>query len=165
MAEELLRRSVLAEFGSNARNIFCRLADLSNEASVEDYFASRLIQALGYQDGQIKPKHSLDALAVGRGRRRENYKPDYALLYGGVPRCIVEAKGTDEDLDRWIEQCSGYCLALNRKFGQGNPVRYFLLSNAIKTILYEWDKDNPVLILDFSWISRNSPQATQNTSI
>ena len=158
MAEEPLRRSVLAEFGSSARNTFCRLADLSNEASVEDYFASRLIQALGYQDSQIKTKHSLDALAVGRGRRVEHYKPDYALLYQGIPRCIVEAKGIDEDLDHWIEQCSGYCLALNRKFGQGNPVRYFLLSNAVKTVLYEWDKDDPVLTLDFSEFTAGNPK-------
>ena len=165
MAEELLRRSVLAEFGSSARNIFCRLADLSNEASVEDYFASRLIQALGYQDSQIKPKHSLDALAVGRGRQRDKYKPDYALLYGGVPRCIIEVKGIDENLDHWIEQCSGYCLALNRKFGQGNPVKYFLLSNAIKTILYEWDKDDPVLELDFSEFTTGNPKYEHLISI
>jgi hypothetical protein len=50
---------------------------------------------------------------AGRGRRREQYRPDYALKVEMRIRCIVDGRGTEEDIDDWIEQCSGYCLALN----------------------------------------------------
>ena len=144
------RKTVLEDLGSSSRNIYCRSADLNNEASVENFFLSRMLADLGYKDNQVKTKQSLDFLTVGRGRRLEKYKPDYALLYRGFPRCVVDAKGVNEDLDDWIEQCSGYCLALNRKFDSRNPVRFFILSNGISTILYEWDSDEPLVTLHFS---------------
>ncbi len=153
-----LRRTVLDDLGSASRNIYCRFCDLTNEASVESFFMSRLIPDLGYQDSQVKTKERLQSLAVGRGRRHEKYRPDYALLYGGEPRCIVDAKGVDENLDDWIEQCSGYCLALNRKYENRNPVRYFVLSNGLTTVLYEWDKDEPLLVLDFSDFTWGNPK-------
>lgn len=103
------------------RNLYCQLADLGNEASVETFFLARLISDLGFNDDQVKTKESLENLAVGRGRRREQYRPDYALLVDDLPVCIIDAKATDESLDAWTEQCSGYCLALNRKFPDSNP--------------------------------------------
>ena len=153
------------EWGSSARNLFCRFADLGNEASVEDFFVTRLIADLGYEDSQIAPQRTLDSLAVGQGRRSPPYKPDFALLIRGTPRCIIEAKGVDEDLDDWIGQCSGYCLALNRKYGQENPVRYFLLSNGRKTILYQWDRDEPLLELDFADFTLGNPKYAHLKSI
>lgn len=144
------RSTILDHLGGVSRNIFCELSNLDNEASVETFFVSRLLKDLGYTDKQIKAKKSLAALTVGRGSRLEKYKPDYALFYRSVPRCIVDAKGTDEDLSNWVEQCSGYCLALNRKYTDHNPVRFFLLSNGLSTVLYEWDKDEPLLSLGFS---------------
>ncbi|MFI5059476.1 MAG: hypothetical protein ACHQLQ_14990 [Candidatus Acidiferrales bacterium] len=131
-------------------NLYCRLEDLSNEASVETFFISRLLKDLGYKDSQIQPKKSLESLTVARGHKREKYKPDYALTVKRAPRCIIDAKGIEENLDEWIEQCSGYCLALNRKIKGSNPVRYFVLSNGKTTKVYEWDKDEPLLVLDFS---------------
>ena len=150
MIHDPIRRTVLDDLGIASRNIYCHASDLSNEASVEAFFLSRLIPDLGYQDSQVKTKESLQSLAVGRGRKNEKYRPDFALLCHGVPRCIVDAKGVDENLEHWVEQCSGYCLALNRKYEDYNPVRYFVLSNGLTTVLYEWDKDNPLLTLDFS---------------
>ena len=158
IASHPLRRTVLDDLGSAARNVFCRLADLDNEASVEEFFLSRLIADLGYKDNQIATKRSLDELAVGRGRRREQYKPDYALLVRRTPRCVIDAKGVGEDLDEWIEQCSGYCLALNRKYGEQNPVKYFILSNGLKTVLYERDRDEPLLELNFADFTPGNPK-------
>ena len=136
------------------RNLYCRFADLGNEASVETFFAARLLKDLGYSDTEIRTKESLEELAVGRGRRKERYKPDYALTVAGVPVCIIDAKAKDEPLDPWIEQCSGYCLALNRKFSDSNPVSYFILTNGNTTEVYAWDQDVPLLDLafaDFDW--------------
>ena len=153
-----VRRTVLDDLGSASRNIYCRFSDLSNEASVESFFLGRLLPDLGYKDSQIKTKQNLQALTVGRGHKREKYKPDYALMFRGAPRCVVDAKATDEDLTDWIEQCSGYCLALNRKYDNRNPVRFFLLSNGLSTVLYEWDKEEPLLTLDFSDFTWGNPR-------
>ena len=62
------------------KNLYCRLSDLSNEASVEQFFVSRMLEDLGYRDNQIKPKETLDKLATP-GRR----KPDVStgLCVGG----------------------------------------------------------------------------------
>ena len=152
------RSTILDDLGSASRNIFCRSSDLDNEASVETFFVSRLLKDLGYADKQIKTKHSLTNLTVGRGSRLEKYKPDYALFYRGAPRCIVDAKGTGEDLNDWVEQCSGYCLALNRKYKNRNPVRFFVLSNGLSTVVYEWDMDEALLSLDFSDFAWGNPR-------
>lgn len=65
-------------------------------------------------------------------------------------RCIIDAKNTQEDPEDWIEQCSGYCLALNRMYEGGNPTRYFVVSNGVKTVCFEWDRETPLLELHFS---------------
>ena len=144
------RKTLFDALAGVSTNAYCSLSDLSNEASVEAFFVQRMLEDLGYRDAQIKTKKSLSALVVPRGRKRERYKPDYALFVDGVPRCIIDAKAVDEDIDAWVEQCSGYCLSLNRKFHSDNPVRYFVLSNGKTTKVYEWDRDEPLLVLDFA---------------
>lgn len=138
-----------------SRCVYCRRDDLSNEASVETFFVSRMLKDLGFQDAQIKPKESIESRRVGHGRKAEHYRPDYVLLANGEPCCIVDAKATDEPLHKWIHQCSGYCLSLNQDYPTGrNPVRYFILSNGESTWLFDWDSSEPLLKLgfaDFQW--------------
>lgn len=143
------RRTLFDGLDDGARNLFCARRDLTNEAAVERLFCDRLLEELGYKDHQIKPKTSLSKIAVGRGSRRENYKPDYAMLVGGTPRWILDAKHPDEDPDKWFEQCSGYALGLNQKY-DANPVQFFVLTNGLTTSVYRWDSDTPLLRLDFS---------------
>jgi len=134
---------------------YCKIDDLSNEASVETFFVTPLLKDLGYKNSQIKTKQSLSLLTVGRGHKKEKYKPDYALTVSRTVRCIIDAKGTTENIDDWVEQCSGYCLSLNRKYPAGeNPVRLFILTNGVTTKVYQWDADSPILSLgfaDFMW--------------
>lgn len=139
-------------------NLFCQRADLFNEATVEQFFASRLLAALGYKDRNIKPKSSLDTLTVNEGRRGLKYKPDYALLLKGKIRWIVEAKATTEPIDKHIGQCAGYCLALNSAFEDANPVRYYLITNGINSALYEWDRNTPVVELTFDDFAVGNPK-------
>lgn len=143
------RRTIFDDLDEDGRNLFCTRGDLTNEAAVERFFCDRLLAALGYQDHQIKPKTALDEIAVGRGRKREQYKPDYAVSVAGKPRWILDAKHPNEDPDRWFGQCSGYALALNQKYDT-NPVQFFLLSNGLSTSVYRWDSDSPLLHLDFA---------------
>jgi type I restriction enzyme M protein len=134
---------------SAQRNLFCRRSDLGNEASVEQFFVNRLLADLGYEDRHIKPKTSLQELHVNLGRRRLLYRPDYAMEVGGTLRWIVDAKATDESLDDHVGQCAGYCLALNRAYRGENPVRYFLITNGLRTRLYAWDAEDPIVEIDF----------------
>jgi type I restriction enzyme M protein len=133
-----------------SKNLFCLLSDLTNEASVEIFFVSRLLGHLGYSDRQIKPKHSIESLTVAKGHKKLHYKPDYVLMVNRLPRCVIDAKDPGENLDDWVEQCSGYCLALNRRHEKSNPVKWFVLTNGNATRIYEWDKDAPILSLDFA---------------
>ncbi len=136
-----------------SRNMYCRKDAIGNEASVETFFVNRLLADLGYADGSIKTKESIETLTVSLGRKKVQYKPDYVLYANKMPRCVVDAKATDESVDDWIGQCAGYCLTLNRRLST-NPVQFFVLSNGIDTQVYSWDSDTPLLSLnfeDFSW--------------
>jgi type I restriction enzyme M protein len=129
-------------------NKFARLADLGNEASVEQFFVSRLLSDLGYRDSEIKPKTSLDELSLNMGRRKVKYRPDYAVAVNRKIRWICEAKGVDESLDQWVGQCSSYCLELN-KTKPDNPVEFFMLTNGVETRVYRWDHAEPLATADF----------------
>lgn len=132
-------------------NLFCDRANLHNEADVEQNFARRLIERLGYDDSQIRPKDSLTRLSVGRVRGRPaNYRPDFAMKVGRRIRWIFEAKAPTENLDDHIWQPRGYCAVLNGQFEGENPVEFFILSNGIRTRLYRWDYNDPVLDMNFT---------------
>lgn len=135
--------------------MFCLLSDLGNEASVEQFFASRLLGALGYRDSQIAPKASLETLSISQGRRKVNYRPDYALKYRGKVRWVFDAKAVNESLDDWVGQCASYCLELNRR-ARGNPVQYFMITNGVATDVYAWDSGDPILRLGFDDFAEGS---------
>lgn len=147
------------------RNKYCARADLTNEASVEQFFLTRLIEDLGYEDAQIKPKTSLQDIAVSLGRRKVNYKPDYAVVVKKKPRWIADAKTPSENLDDWIGQCAGYCLNLNRGYRSEDPVQYFLLSNGLTTRLYRWNDEQPVIELSFDEFADGNPSFAQLRAI
>ncbi|MGH9402669.1 MAG: N-6 DNA methylase [Terriglobia bacterium] len=139
------------------RNKFCELSALDNEASVEQFFASRLLTDMGYRDQQIKPKTSLETLATSRGRTKLNYKPDYALVVRKKIRWVLDAKETGESLDEWTGQCSSYCLLLNQRNTSENHVKYYVLTNGVTTRVYQWDLEEPLLELAFTdFVDSNS---------
>ncbi len=109
---------------------------------------NRLLTDLGYRDAQIRPKATLDELVLSSGRRSKKWRPDYAIEIGGRIRWICEAKGVEEDLGKWVGQCSSYCLELN-KAHPNNPVEFFLLTNGVTTRLYRWDSSVPVSEAEF----------------
>ena len=131
-------------------NLFCRLSDLINEADVEQIFARRLIEHIGYTDHQIRPKDALTELAVGEIQGNEAlYRPDFAIKIKNQVRWILEAKSPNENLDRHVKQPREYCRLINGQYRTENPVHYFVLSNGLKTRLYQWDVNDPILELDF----------------
>lgn len=134
--------------GGVTESKFGSLVDLGNEATVEQFFVARLLTDLGYKDGQIKPKATLDELKISKGRKSEKWRPDYAVTVGGKVRWICEAKGVEEDLDDWVGQSQSYCLALNSSQSD-NPVEFFMLTNGVTTRVYRWDDATPVAEASF----------------
>ncbi len=134
----------------STQNKFCRSIDLSNEASVESFFVLRLLEALGYDDNEIKTKQSIKDLKVGKGRKRgESYKPDFIIVTKRKPRWIIDAKGVGERIENYTYQCSNYSLQINQKY-ENNPVKFYMLTNAFLTRVYPWDKEDAVMSLRFS---------------
>ena len=129
-------------------NKFCNSVNLSNEAEVESYFIDRLLKDLSFPDSDIKLKCSIEEFTIGQGSKKIKYKPDYIILVNGKPALIIEAKNPNEDINNWKSQCSSYCLELNR-LQKENPVKYFMLSNGLNTILTPWDQDLEIFQLNF----------------
>jgi type I restriction enzyme M protein len=130
-------------------NKFCEKSVLIDEASVEQFFVNRLIEDLEYADAEIRPKRSLDELPVARGRKKENYRPDY-VLYIDRPRWLIDAKSPDESVDYWAYQGAGYAHALNKQFKGENPCQYYVITNGYQLKVWKWDEDEPILDLSFA---------------
>jgi type I restriction enzyme M protein len=135
---------------SSTKNKYCSSIDLTNEASVETFFVIRLLKDLGYEDKEIKTKQSIEDLRVGKGRKRgESYKPDFIITTKNKPRWIIDAKGVNEQIENYTYQCSNYSLQINQKY-EDTPLRFYMLTNALLTRIYQWDKEDAVMSLRFS---------------
>ena len=142
-------------------NLFCDQEDLHNEADVEQIFARRLIEHLGYPDSAIRPKEALERLTVGKVGDERLHRPDFAIKSGGHIRWIVETKAPGERLDRHFDQANGYCEAINKSYSQMNPVQWFILTDGMETRLYQPGNPQEQLTLGFADFSNdnNSCQA------
>lgn len=138
------------------KNKYCDMKNLNNEDSVENFFLDRIIKDLKFKDNEIKTRQSIKQLSVGQGRRKELYKPDYVLYKNKKPVMVVEAKATNENVDDFIYQGSGYSLLLNQDYKNENPIKFFILSNGIVTKLFKWDENKPIMTLKFEDFSDNS---------
>ncbi len=145
------------------RNLFCEHSDLRNEADVEQNFARRLIEALGYPDKAIRPKAALEDLSVGSISEKGMYRPDFAMKAAGHIRWILEAKAPSEKLDLYFKQANGYSEAINASYSQRPPVRYFVISNGLSTALYECGETQPCLVLSFADFQNDNPLYQQLT--
>jgi len=129
------------------KNLFCVRSNLTNEASVETFFLIPFLHSLGYKDNNIKPKESLDTFKIAKGSKKENYKPDYVIVNKGKPILVLDAKHPNKDIYAYTEQCAFYCLSLNQL---KETVKYFILTNGIKTALYKWNQyETPIMELNF----------------
>ena len=143
-----------------SENMFCKLSDLKNEATVESFFIDRLINHLGYEDSDVSLKESISEFTIGTGRKKVLYRPDYILKTQNVPTIVIDAKSPKENIDDWELQCSSYCLEINKEFDY-NPVRYYVLSNGNETSVYQWDKKKPLLKINFNNFNNSSPELKQ----
>lgn len=138
-------------------NKYCEKGILLDEASVEEFFVSRLLDDLAYEDTEIMPKKALTELTISRGRKKEKYRPDYVLVCSGKPRWLVEAKGPEENVDDWAYQGAGYALGLNQQYIGENPVQYYVITNGLELKVWKWDESTPQLTLVFTDFLDDNP--------
>lgn len=133
------------------RNKYAELSHLTNEASVETFFIIPLLRDLGFSNTQILAKTSLKELSVGsfKSRKKEQYRPDYALKLQRKVRCIIEVKSPKERLDDHVQQPRDYAMTLNGESETSKPVKYFVLTNGALTRVYKHDLNQPVIELGF----------------
>lgn len=131
------------------KNAFCKRSNLTNEASVENWFIDKLLNFLNFAPEDILLKTSIREFVVGQGSKSILYKPDYVVVANGFPTLVIDAKHPDENIEDWVSQCSSYCLELNKMY-EHNPVEYFLLSNGLATKLYKWDRAKALLDMQFN---------------
>ena len=132
------------------KNFFCAVGDLKNEAAVEALFVERFLKALDYPDNRVARKESITQITIGRGSKKENYRPDYVLLNSaGEPIVVLDAKNPSESPQEYHYQVSAYALHLNQKYQNQNPVRYTVLTNGHRFIVYPWDSEKPIFFLRF----------------
>jgi hypothetical protein len=161
-APQAPRRTMFDSLTGADANFYCDRKELVNEAAVETFFVNRMLADLDYRDSQIKTKQSISALTVSLGGAKSVlYKPDDVLTYERKPRWVIDAKNPDEELDKWVVQCGGYCLGLNKTFRGENPVKWFMLTNGYETRVYAWDEDEPLLTLDFTDFASGKPKYEQ----
>ena len=147
------------------RNLFCDHGDLRNEADVEQNFARRLIEALGYSDKSIRPKAALEDLAIGDVGGAERHRPDFAMKVGGHIRWILEAKAPKERLENHSRQPRDYAAAINNAYATTDPVSFFLLTNGLETKLYEVGKQQPTIALGFQQFVEGNPDYRRLTEM
>jgi type I restriction enzyme M protein len=142
------KRTTPVKSGKSSANKLCRSTDLTNEASVEMFFVSRLLEELGYEDREIRTKKSIQELRIPKGSKTELYKPDYLIVCADKPRWLIDAKSTDERIEDYTYQGAGYALQINRKFAE-RPLHYYMLTNGLLTRVYVWDQEEAILSLRF----------------
>ncbi len=140
-----------------SKNLFCAIEDLKNEASVEALFVERFLKALNYPDNRVSRKESVTKIIIGKGSKKENYRPDYVLFNSaGEPIIVLDAKSTSESPEEYHYQVSAYALYLNQKYQNKNPVRYTALTNGHRFIVYPWDSEEPIFFLRFEDFEANN---------
>jgi len=140
------------------KNIFCKKEDLTNESSVEQFFVIRLLKDFGYKDSNIKPKQALKTLVIGKGVKKEKYRPDYVIVFKDKPRIVIEVKDPNEIVEDYLYQVSGYALSINQEYEKQKPVAYCILTNGLIFKVYKWDRNKPLLTLEFGEFEERNPK-------
>lgn len=146
---------------SKLQNKFCKLANLRNESDVEQFFVIRLLNDLGYEDERIETKTTIHEEAIGKGRRKKSYKPDYIVYLDKErkkPSLIIDAKHPNEDAEEGIADSQLYASVLRRKLSEPKPQQYCVGTNGLRFVVKHYDSDQPKHSLAFSDFIDGNPK-------
>ena len=140
-------------------NKFCKKANLRNESDVEQFFIIRLLADLGYTDTNILSKSAVLGHFSGKGENRNQHFPDYQVRIGKTPILIIEAKTSQEIINKkHIGEAQDYATVVNRGFIGKNPIQYVCATNGIDFQLAKVDESKPILRLGFNNFKDGDPK-------
>lgn len=133
--------------------MFATLAELKSESDVEQKLIWRILTettpiGLGFLPAEIHTKSDIRALPIGKGKSQQQklYFPDYAIVLGGLPVCIVEAKRPGEDILEALREARLYACELNAQFPSGmNPCIRVIACNGEELASTRWDTSDAEL--------------------
>lgn len=131
-------------------NIFCKKTDLRNESDVEQFFAIRLLKELGFKDSNILTKFTIPKHLIGKGAKKKEHRPDYAIKIGNTWVMIVEVKTPKNNIDEYVQEAQDYATIINRGYIGEDPVKFCLITNGLKTKLVLFNQNKPLVELSFS---------------
>lgn len=127
------------------KNMFCKKSDLRNESDVEQFFVIRLLKELGFKDSHILTKFTIPKHFIGKGNKKKQHRPDYALKISKTWVMIVEVKHPKENIDNYVQEAQDYATIINRGYVGEDPLKYCLISNGIKTKLVLFNQNKPLI--------------------
>lgn len=145
----------------NAKNKFCKLKNLRNESDVEQFFVIRLLKDLEFVDDLIATKRTIPEKAIGKGKKRKNYKPDYIVYLDRdhkKPVLLIDAKPPSTVAEEGLSDAQLYASVLRRKLDEPKPEQYCVGTNGIRLIVKHYDSDKIELNLTFEDFQDGNPK-------
>jgi len=145
----------------NAKNKFCKLKNLRNESDVEQFFVIRLLKDLGYTDDLIATKRTIPEVAIGKGRKRKNYKPDYVVYLDKKhkkPVLLIDAKSPSKIAEEGLSDAQLYASILRRKLDVPKPEQYCIGTNGVRLVIKHYESDKIEHELTFTDFDDENPK-------
>jgi len=141
-------------------NKYCALSALRNESDVEQFFVLPLLAELGYGSDYLETKASISEVAVGKGKKKKSYFPDY-LAYTVrsriKPVLIIDAKHPNEEAEQGVKDAQLYASVIRRRMASPKPEQYCIGVNGHKFIVKHYDSDEILYSLSFSDFTDDNP--------
>jgi len=138
------------------KNIFCERNNLRNESDVEQFFIIRLLKEFGYRDSNILTKFTIPKHFIGKGAKRKEHRPDYAIKIGNTWVMIIETKTPKDAIEKYVQEAQDYATIINRGYIGEDPIKFCLITNGLKTKLVLFNQNKPLVELSFSEFQRDN---------
>lgn len=142
------------------RNKYCALSALHNESDVEQFFVAPLLADLGYGPDFVETKASIREEAVGKGKKKKSYVPDYlayTIRSKVKPVLVIDAKHPQESAEAGVADAQLYASVIRRKMAKPKPEQYCLGTNGHQVVVKHYDSDAVLYSLAFQDFVAGNP--------
>lgn len=145
----------------NITNKFCNIRNLRNESDVEQFLVLPLLTHLGYAPDYLETKTSIDAISIGKGRKKKRaYVPDY-LAYTArnrrKPVLVIDAKHPNDSAEQGVHDAQLYASEIRRQMTDPKPDQYCIGVNGHRLIVKHYDSDQVIHSLAFGDLIDEAP--------
>jgi len=145
----------------DAKNKFCRLKDLKNEADVEQNFLVYLLDELGYTSEYRENKTEASALPIGKGKKQRKYIPDYICYTDKShkkPVLLIDAKHPNENPEKGVEDAQLYASVLRRHLKKPKLDQFCMGTNGVLTVVKHYDESVTLHVVEFDNFVDGNPK-------